>query len=149
MNEISIRPRARVQGTAIVEAAIVLPLLLLLVFGALEYGWMFVVQGQIVNAARQGIRIGINPGESNADIITQVGHVMTTAGLAKTGYTVTFGNGTNPQPDAASAPSGTVLYVTVAIPNYQANVSLTHLTSLLPTPTSLQATVAMTKEGPP
>jgi Flp pilus assembly protein TadG len=139
MNRIPMRPQRRRRGAAIVEAAVVLPMLLLLVFGALEYGWMFVVQGSIVNAARQGARAGINPGATAANVQNQIAVVLQNAGLGASGYTTSI------SPNVSSAASGTVLFITVTVP-YQ-NVSLTHF-PLLPTPTVLQSTVAMTKEGP-
>src|SRR5205085_10889952 len=46
------------RGALLVEAAIVFPLLLLLTFGLLEYGWPFMKIGQLENAARQAARGG-------------------------------------------------------------------------------------------
>ena len=51
----------RRDGLAVVEMAIVLPLLILLTFGMIEYGWLFLRSQEISNAARQGARIGVWP----------------------------------------------------------------------------------------
>jgi Flp pilus assembly protein TadG len=62
-------------GTTIVEAAFVLPLFLLLVLGAIEYGWLFFNVQQITNAARQGARVAILPDVSEAQaqaVITEI-----------------------------------------------------------------------------
>ena len=119
-----------------------LPILLLLIFAALEYGWMFVVQGQVVNAARQGLRLGIDPGRGNADIVTQADTVIANAGIgySASDVTVTYPAG---QADAGNVSGGTMLFVTVKVP-YKSLTSF----ALLPMPGHLQATVAMAKEGP-
>jgi len=49
------------RGTLVVEAALLLPLILLIVLGLIEYGWLFYNVQQITNAARQGARIAILP----------------------------------------------------------------------------------------
>jgi len=46
-------------GSALVEFAIVLPLLLILVFGVIEFGVMFYDKAVITNASREGARAGI------------------------------------------------------------------------------------------
>lgn len=46
-------------GAALVEFAIVLPLLLILVFGVIEFGVMFYDKAVITNASREGARAGI------------------------------------------------------------------------------------------
>jgi Flp pilus assembly protein TadG len=140
MSAIPTKLRARAGGTAIVEAAVVLPLLLLLVFGALEYGWMFVVDGDIVNAARQGARAAITPSATLNTVTTQINTALQNAGLKPSDFntpTITPSNW-------STAASGTVVNVTVGIP--YSKVSLTHFP--LPVPTILQVTVAMAKEGP-
>ena len=47
------------KGAAIVEFAIVLPLLVLLVFGIIEFGILLYNQSVITNASREGARAGI------------------------------------------------------------------------------------------
>src|SRR5689334_15637197 len=48
----------RAQGAAAVEMALVLPLLMLLVLGALDWGYYFFVAQIVTNAAREGARAG-------------------------------------------------------------------------------------------
>ena len=47
------------KGVAAVEFAIVLPFLVLLVFGTIEFGLMFYNKQVITNASREGARAGI------------------------------------------------------------------------------------------
>ena len=67
------------RGTAAVEMAIVLVLLLMVTLGALQYGWLFVNLQKITNAARQGARVacvsGAVPAEGEAIIDTLVGSI--------------------------------------------------------------------------
>ena len=46
-------------GAALVEFAIVLPLLLILIFGIIEFGVMFYDKAIITNASREAARVGI------------------------------------------------------------------------------------------
>ena len=60
--------RDREDGASLVEFAVVLPLLILLVFGIMEAGWLFAQQVEIRNAAREGARLAVvdfpDPGDS-------------------------------------------------------------------------------------
>jgi len=51
--------RDREKGASAVEFAIVLPLLVLLVFGIMEAGWLFAQQIEVRNAAREGARLAV------------------------------------------------------------------------------------------
>lgn len=57
------------RGVAAVEFAICLPILILLVFGSIEFGLLFYNQQVITNASREGVRAGIVEGTGTADII--------------------------------------------------------------------------------
>lgn len=41
------------------EFAVVLPLLLTVLFGIMEYGWLFMVRQTVQNAAREGCRLAV------------------------------------------------------------------------------------------
>lgn len=69
--------RDREKGASAVEFALVLPLLLTLVFGIMETGWLFAQQVEVRNAAREGARMAVvdypNPGSGDSGaIVTQV-----------------------------------------------------------------------------
>lgn len=127
------------RGLSSIEAALVMPLLLLVVLGIIEYGWMFLKVQQINNAARHGARIGITENATNADVTSGVSTLMTGAGLAGSGYVLTLAPA-----DVATVRPGNALTVTVTVP--YANVTVTGA-PLIPTPTNIAGSTTMFKEG--
>lgn len=73
-------------GSQLVEFALVLPMLLLVVLGIAEFGFIFQRYEVITNAAREGARIAVLPGYGDADVTARVaayvtaGRVPSTAG---------------------------------------------------------------------
>jgi Flp pilus assembly protein TadG len=61
--------------------ALVTPLLLALVFGIIEFGWMFAVRNAMTNAAREGARTGTLQGRDAADVEARVRDYLTGIGL--------------------------------------------------------------------
>jgi Flp pilus assembly protein TadG len=57
------------RGVAAVEFAICLPILIVLVFGSIEFGLMFYNKQVVTNASREGVRSGIVTETETADII--------------------------------------------------------------------------------
>lgn len=60
------------EGAQLVEFALVLPLLLLVVLGIAEFGFMFQRYEVLTNAAREGARIAVLPGYATADVTQRV-----------------------------------------------------------------------------
>lgn len=134
------KPRYRYRGTAVVEAALVFPVLLLLTMGAIEYGWLFLKAQQITNASRQAARLAIRPDSTNADVLANIDFLMTGAGMGDSGYSV------NLTPADISLPGvGEIIEVEITAPC--ANLVLIDA-GFLPVPANIGATVVMTKEGP-
>lgn len=74
----------RYRGNAAVEFALVLPLLMLLLLGMLDWGHYFYVAQVVTNAAREGARAGtlaIDVGDATADAANAVTTYLTNAGL--------------------------------------------------------------------
>ena len=94
-----------------VELAVVTPVLLTMLFGIVEFGWIFTVQQGVTTAAREGARAAVLPGATVADVESRVADYTQPLGL--TGYVTTVACGDD------GSPSGTV---TVSIP--YANVTL-------------------------
>lgn len=98
----------RRRGNAVLEAALVIPILLLLAFGTVEFGHYFYVRNNVQGAAREGVRAAIVASATNSDVNAAVLSSMTAAGLEDSGYTVT----TSPSNVSGQA-AGTTITVTV------------------------------------
>lgn len=68
-------------GTAAVEFAIVLPVLLLILVGILEWGRYFVVRESVVHAAREGARAGTLLDAAPADACAAARAYLSTFGI--------------------------------------------------------------------
>ncbi len=80
--------RSHRRGTALVEMAIVLPLLILLLLGIIEFGNIMFVRHNLVNAATQGARLGLLDGIDEDEVISQVKEVLADAGFANLGVDI-------------------------------------------------------------
>ena len=81
------------RGAAAVELAIILPLLIVLVFGIIEFSIIFYNKAMITNASREGARAGIvfaDPRVPDQDIIDVVDNYCGNS-------LITFGGSTSPQ----------------------------------------------------
>ena len=97
-------PRA---GAAAVEFAVVLPLLMLLVFGMIEFGRMVMVQQMVVSSAREGARHAILDGATIASTKARAGNYLANAGVSTAVVDVT--------PDPNSASTATPITVDVRV----------------------------------
>jgi Flp pilus assembly protein TadG len=125
------------RGLATIEMAIVLPLLLAVLFGVIEYGWLFFKNQQIAGVARVACRFGITAPATTTQTLDKVDFLMDELDLEDSGYTATC--------SPCEVPSGTFVTVTVTVP--YANLQLTGFP--LPLPASIIGTTTMGKEGAP
>ncbi len=130
----------RSRGAAAVEAALVLPILLLVTFGAIKYGWLFLKAQQITNAARHGARIGIRAGATIQDAKDAIFIVMDSAGMGDI-YT------NQVTPIAAENPELLPLLKVDVIVDC-CDIDYMFMPGWLPTPEKLIGTITMAKEGP-
>ncbi len=72
------------RGAELVEFALVLPLLLFIVLGLVDFGFLFQRFEVTTNAAREGARMAVLPGYVNADVTARVQNYFTTGGVATT-----------------------------------------------------------------
>ncbi len=121
-----------------VEMAIVLPVLLLLTLGLIEYGWCFLRVSQVNMAARHGVRTAVRPNATDANVTAAVAAMMTDAGIKSNQYTLTHTD--------LEAPTGSP--VTVHITLDYSQLTLTG-SSLIPLPDKLQGRGTMAKERAP
>ena len=124
------------RGGAVLETAIVLPVLLSLAFGTVEFGYYFFVKNTLQGAAREGARAAIISTAVNGDVTTAVANVMGAAGIAS--YTVA----TTPASISGVA-SGTSITVTVTCT--WSNVGVRPL-GLIPANKSVVGTAVMRRE---
>jgi hypothetical protein len=75
------RPRQRERGAELIEFALVLPLLLLLVLGIVDFGFLFQRLEVVTNAAREGARIAVLPGYLTPDVKARVNQYMQEGGV--------------------------------------------------------------------
>ena len=128
------------KGAALVEFAIVLPLLLVLVFGMIEFSILFYDKAVITNASREGARAGIVydfPNRISASDITS------TVSTYCSGRLITFGS-TNQETTTVSGTcvnAGDTITVTVTYP-YDFLV-LPNLIQTLTGPVNLSAATVM------
>jgi hypothetical protein len=59
LQPLSVMPQRREEGAAAVEFALLLPLLVLLLFGIIEFGFAFSTRIQATNAAREAARLAV------------------------------------------------------------------------------------------
>lgn len=140
----------RQEGASAIEFAIVLPLLLILVFGIIEFSILLYDKAMITNASREGARVGIvyryTDGGPNHPDDTEIAAAIVQYCQH---HLITFGSGTlNITPVRTGDSSGDSLTVTV---NYQYNfLVFDSLLSLvggsLPNGISLDAVTVMRME---
>lgn len=81
------RPRKR-SGVAMLEFAIVLPILLMLVLGIIEMGRVMMLNQVVTNANREACRQAIVPGASEARILEIVHQSLNASGVSESGRVV-------------------------------------------------------------
>jgi hypothetical protein len=69
------------RGAELIEFALVFPLLLMIVLGIVDFGFVFQRMEVVTNAAREGARIASLPGYSVADVRQRACNYMETGGL--------------------------------------------------------------------
>ena len=69
------------RGAELIEFALVLPLLLLLVLGIVDFGFLFQRLEVVTNAAREGARIAVLPGYGTDDVKDRVNDYLEEGGV--------------------------------------------------------------------
>lgn len=137
------RPFARSdrRGSAAIEFALTLPVLITLMLAVLEYGWVFFQQSSVVNAVRDGTRVAVQAPDYSC--VEEVANAQTRAVLARFGLDCDsipdcdIITDLNPYDDTADT-----LTVKVSIP-YEP------LTGLIPVPNHIAAEVSMMVRADP
>lgn len=136
----SIHPHfySREKGAAVVEFAVVLPILLAFLFGILEFGRVMMVNHTLNNAARAGARIAALPGADNSSVLDAINEELSGCGLS-------YDDCVFDPADVSTADRDDPITVTVRV-NYE---SIGFVTGYFPMLSGKQlvGTVVMRKEG--
>ncbi len=126
------------RASATVEFAMVLPILMLFLFGIIEFGRVLSVQHLLNTAAREGARTAVLPGADNAAVIAKINDVLSGAGMAYDALQLT-------PADVSSAGRNDPVTVRVQV-NYE---TVAWVGGIVPgfSGTQLQGVVVMRKEG--
>ncbi len=125
------------RGNAAVEFALVLPLLLTLLLGMIDYGYVYFTQLTLTNAAREGARVGvtrINQEDVEPAVRTAVLNYIRAAHLREANATIGF----------QFLPDGSDFMVRVTI-DFRTEPPANFISFL---PDNLHASAAMRWEGP-
>jgi TadE-like protein len=117
----SVRTTNRLQserGVELIEFALVLPLLLFIIMGLVDFGFMFQRFEVVSNAAREGARMAVLPGYVTADVEARIQDYLTTGGVDATSLNTTVGvtNVTIPTGGGGPLMPGKRVQVTYASP---------------------------------
>lgn len=104
------------RGNGVLEAALVLPVLLALSMGMVEFGQFFYMKHTIQAASRDGARTAILSSTTHSAAQTAITNTMNSANVASNKYTVTFTNASTSATisDVGSVAKGTGIKVTVS-----------------------------------
>lgn len=130
-------PRGFRRGTETIEVAIALPLVIIVIFGGLEYGWAVLRSVQLDFAARAGAREASLSGATAADVQSRVNDALQRIGIDAGTVVIT-------PSDLSSVPVGTQIKVEVEV-DY-ADVGLIGLGALMPLPQTIKGHASMVRE---
>ena len=110
------RTHGRRRGQAVVEFALVLPVFLLMLFGAIEFGRAYYTVHLLTNAAREGARMGALPDKVETDVTGAVDGFLNNAGLSGGWSTSTVAKDTSgtARTGLVDAVEGDRVHVTIA-----------------------------------
>ncbi|WHH60540.1 TadE family protein [Petroclostridium sp. X23] len=122
------------RGQSIVEAAMVLPILLLILFSVFEFGRIFNAYMIITNAAREGARCAV-VGTSDIDVINVININTSTLDASKRQISVS--------PTSSSRTRGVQVAVQI---DYKVEIITPLISSMIPNPFPLRAKTVMRME---
>lgn len=102
------RRTAKRRGGSMLELVLILPILLMLSFGVVDYGYYFYLKNTLQGAAQAGARAAIPGTATNTNVTTAISNILTAAGLSSSNYTVTLS-----PTDVSTATAGSAVTVTI------------------------------------
>jgi Flp pilus assembly protein TadG len=73
------------KGAALIEAAVTVPIILLISVGIFEFGRAYQTQQVLVNASREGARLAVIEGSTDAEVRARVNAYLSAGGLKTLG----------------------------------------------------------------
>jgi Flp pilus assembly protein TadG len=100
------RRSSRRRGAAVVEMAIVTPLLIMMLLGVMEFGWVMMVRETLTNATREACRVRVLQGSTDADALARFSTAVAPSGLRDTTglLTIAFDTATSTYTVTATVP---------------------------------------------
>ena len=132
------RKESRHRGGALVETALVLPILILVTFGAIKYGWLFLKAQQITNAARYGARMAALPDVTVPDVKASVINMLAEKNIDANDNDIEI------LPVDVSVDGHPAVNCTITIPTRKVDIMTN---SMFPEPVNINASVTMAVEG--
>jgi len=105
--------KRRRKAASAVEFAFVAPVFFLLILGLIELSRGIMVKHMLINAARQGCRVGVLEGKGNSDIQAAAASTLTPIGISSEAVSVQVNDGVG---DALTAAADSELTVIVSVP---------------------------------
>jgi Flp pilus assembly protein TadG len=129
------------RGAAAIEFALCLPIFLAILFGILEYGWIFYEQANVIAAVRSGVRFGVTQ-----DPDTDVNYLDESETTVRTSLA---GLGIRASDLASATITATVSPSTSAtnLLTVDCKVPYTPVVGLVPVPTRISYTMTMLMEN--
>ena len=131
---------ASARGAESAESVVSLPLIVIVIFTGIEYGWLALRSIQVDAAARAGARQASLAGVSASSVEDAVGNALRRSGI-------NGGSVTMVPADPAKAEAGEVVSVEVSVA--YSEIGLIGLDRLMPLPDSLTGRAAMVREPGP
>ena len=128
------------RGAESAESVVALPLIVIVIFTGLEYGWLALRSIQVDAAARAGARQAAMAGMSAASVEEAVSDSLRRAGISS-------GSVSTVRADPGEAQAGDVVSVEVSVA--YADVGLIGLGGLMPLPDTVTGRAAMVREPGP
>ncbi len=128
------------KGSAVVEMAVVTPLLLTLVFGVIEFGWVLMVKETLTTATREACRVAILQGSSDQEVRDRFTQAVAPTGLTISSEMLVLSRATQTSP---------IETVTVTIPRAQVSLVGGYFGNIIPgfANGNIVSTCTMRKEG--
>lgn len=138
----------RRRGTAAVEAALMMPLIILMTFALIKYGWLFVKVQQINNAARHGARVAARADSDDVLVKSEVRLLMLKMWPPAADPPPADWPPVTIEPGITDEmPTGTIVTVTITLPYRDSPLDIIPVPLLVPVPEFIGGTASMAREG--